>query len=91
MQLTDFIIAVVSSLMDMKIFSRRSHQILLAAFSFLVLIGCVEDYFEIFVQIYDKYFSKHYGFWVFGLRVFPQRFFSVKCLLQAAILNSNPT
>jgi hypothetical protein len=38
----------------------------------------VEDYFETFVQIYDKYFSRHYGFGVSGLRVFPQRFFSEK-------------
>jgi hypothetical protein len=24
---------------------------------------CVEDYFEIFVQVYDDWFSRDYGFW----------------------------
>ena len=24
---------------------------------------CIEDYFEIFVQVYDVHFSRQYGFW----------------------------
>jgi NodT family efflux transporter outer membrane factor (OMF) lipoprotein len=40
MQGPDFIIAIAGSLMNMKIFSRRSHQILFVVFSFLGLTGC---------------------------------------------------